>query len=249
MSLNREAIKNDFWENGFVKIENFYPIDLIEEIKAQLLRELKANLRSIPNSDKKFRDEKIEFITEVQRNFSPQFEALFQKSDLAKIIEELFGTSGLLHVSELILKRRKIGFAYRDHQDDFYFCVKGHEGINAWTPLDEASEENGGIYYYKGSHRDGLLDHKEVGPKDYSCHDLAQSYEKVNVVANPGDLLLHHCLTIHGSPPNISDKRRIAVSRVYRPQGASPDTGRANLRRKQDISTVLKYKWGEESKS
>lgn len=240
-----ENIKKTFWENGFVKIENFYPFELIEEINYQLLRELKSNLRSISNADKKFRDEKIEFITELHKNFSSDFEALFKKSELSNIMQELFGSPAHLHVSELILKRKKIGFAYRDHQDDFYFCVKGHEAINAWTPLDSVSEENGGIHYYKGSHKGGLLEHQEVGPKDYSCHDLAKSFEKVKVTAKPGDLLLHHCLTIHGSPPNKSDKRRIAISRVYRPESASSDVGRANLRRKQDVSTVLKYKWEE----
>lgn len=235
-----QSYKNKFWNDGFIKIPSFLNEGEVVEIRKGLLKEIKNNLRKVPDSAKKYRESKIEFITNIDKYFSSDFNALLKTTRFENIVQELLGTEGELHISEVILKRPKVGLGYHVHQDDFYFCVEGHEALNVWIPLNEVSPNNGGIYYFKGSHKQGLLNHQIVGPRDYSCIEQVKDLEKVEIYAMPGDIVIHHCLTAHGSSPNISSHRRTAISRIYKSKSAGSDQSRAILRAKQDIASIFK---------
>ena len=45
------------------------------------------------------------------------------------------------------------------HQDNFYWCTRKGSGITIWIALNNSSKKNGGIFYFKGSHKMGLLEH------------------------------------------------------------------------------------------
>ena len=116
-------------------------------------------------------------------------------------------------------KAPKIGSETPAHQDGFYFTLEPNEALTIWLPLDCADEENGCIRYVPASHKRGVLPHGRgesfgfsMGLLNYTNEDRAAEVA-INVV--PGDLIVHHSLTIHRADPNPSYRRRWAMGLVY----------------------------------
>ena len=123
------------------------------------------------------------------------------------------------------------------HQDLPYFLVGSGDVAVCWVPVDKVTKENGAMRYVRGSHkwgkmfkpsdfitdtgvfpeRDGI-DHSDLealGPIDPDGEDI------VTFDAEPGDVIVHHWATIHGSAGNVSaTARRRAASIRYACEGA-----------------------------
>ncbi len=122
------------------------------------------------------------------------------------------------------------------HQDKPYFLVGGADMAVCWVPVDEVTIENGAMGYVRGSHLWGrtfkpsdfvtdtgtfpevegvdLSGLEELGPVNADTHDL------VFFDAGPGDVIVHHWATVHGSAGNVSaTRRRRAASVRYAPDG------------------------------
>jgi len=99
--------------------------------------------------------------------------------------------------------------------------------ITVWIAITEATEENGCLLVAPGSHRRGLAEHLHDPKANYSgqaIRDEEVGAERVALVADPGDVVLLHKLTMHASLPNLSDSVRWSVDLRYQPTGQA--TGR-----------------------
>ena len=105
------------------------------------------------------------------------------------------------------------------HQDGPYFAIRGDQCCSIWIALDPVTRENGAVEYVRGSHRwgkfyepagftnDGRLKNPDLekapdvdaerGRYDIACWDM-----------QPGDVTVHHVLTLHGAPGNVSATQR-----------------------------------------
>ena len=112
-----------------------------------------------------------------------------------------------------------------------------------WLALDSVDESNGCIRYVSGSHRKGLRAHARTsvlgfsqgitkfGPEDRSAEVL--------VPAQPGDLLVHHSLTIHRAGGNPTERHRRSLGLVYYAQRARQDVERLAAYQKQLDAELL----------
>lgn len=94
------------------------------------------------------------------------------------------------------------------------------------------------IFFFKGSHRKGILKHKtaeQAGNLLTSNQEIPTSlFDLSKAVAcslEPGQMSLHHGLTVHGSEPNLSNRRRCGYVIRYvgtnsRPNENDPDRPR-----------------------
>ena len=109
------------------------------------------------------------------------------------------------------------------HQDYSYWTrTKPMQHLTCWTGLDDASRENGCLYYIPGSHRWNLLDKIELagdmdGIQAHLTPDQQRQYDnKVAVEMPAGYGTFHHPLMMHGSYENRSDRsRRAFVLNVF----------------------------------
>ena len=118
------------------------------------------------------------------------------------------------------------------HQDYHYWqCSDASNMLTAWIALVDVDEENGCVEMVAGSHKWGLL-----GASDFFSQDLdalGKQMEEVSgqpFVTRPlnlkaGQVSFHHCLTIHGSRPNISDRDRVSMVCHMMPDGARYQAG------------------------
>lgn len=105
------------------------------------------------------------------------------------------------------------------HQDLPYWPIRGQQIISIWIGFDPVSEEAGAVQYIKGSHRWG----KFYAPATFGSNSsFAQIYrdagleempdpaqlirenEMLHWDLAPGDVVVHHPLTLHYSPGNLT---------------------------------------------
>ena len=112
------------------------------------------------------------------------------------------------------------------HQDLSYFHLGGDTGCVFWIPLDEVRAGGGRLGYVPGSHRWGQIYKPNVfvselafpgseGPDLPSIDGNPEAYGVQYIDADPGDVIVHHFLTIHGAEGNRSGNQRRAISLRY----------------------------------
>jgi phytanoyl-CoA hydroxylase len=114
------------------------------------------------------------------------------------------------------------------HQDGFYFHLQPCEALTLWLALDDVDEENGCIRYVRGSHQQGMRHHRRTEVLGFSqgIADFGTESDIANEVAacvSPGDLIVHHALTIHRADANRSPRPRRALGFVYFSAAAQVD--------------------------
>jgi phytanoyl-CoA hydroxylase len=98
--------------------------------------------------------------------------------------------------------------------------------VTMWLAMDHVNEENGCVRYVRGSHKRGVRPHGASGTLGFSqtMLDFPNADDKENEVyftLKPGDLLVHHALTIHWADGNQSpDRTRKALGFIYFSQRA-----------------------------
>lgn len=109
------------------------------------------------------------------------------------------------------------------HQDYSYWTrTKPMQHLTCWTGLDDATIDNGCLYYIPGSHRWPLLEKIDLaGDMDsiqqYLTPDQQKQYDqKVAIEMPAGYGAFHHPLMMHGSYANRSERsRRAFVLNVF----------------------------------
>lgn len=119
------------------------------------------------------------------------------------------------------------------HQDRQYwrYWQEGSEVFTAWIAVGEVGTDSGPMNFVPGSHRWGL-----VGEGDFFGTDRAAQRDKVRVPAGEtwseapallaaGAASFHHCLTYHGSGPNLSAQPRRSFALHLCTEKAQPIPG------------------------
>jgi ectoine hydroxylase-related dioxygenase (phytanoyl-CoA dioxygenase family) len=106
------------------------------------------------------------------------------------------------------------------HQDLTHFNVHhSFTVVTAWVALDNAPLDSGCLHFIPGSHLEGPVKH--VFGRDYQIPDV--EVRRTGQVAAPvekGSCVLLNALIHHGSPPNRSSARRLALQLTFKPANA-----------------------------
>ena len=128
---------------------------------------------------------------------------------LRDILHDLFGEEPLAAQSMMYFKPPGArGQAL--HQDNFYLQVSPGTCLAAWVPLDDADEENGGLFVVPGSHVGKIqCPHVADLTKSFTTEevDVPEGATPVAVELRRGDVLFFNGSLIHGSYPNTSSTR------------------------------------------
>lgn len=116
------------------------------------------------------------------------------------------------------------------HQDQPYSSLTGSQVLRLWVPLDTVDRHNGAVHYLLGSHRGPVYRARSFrdGNPVAAAYDAADQFEPLPDFANeyrrhpwligecePGDVILHHPRTVHGSPANVAQTPRRATTLIY----------------------------------
>lgn len=146
---------------------------------------------------------------------------------ICQTVSELIGTDTLrVWHDQVQYKPPKIGGPTEWHQDHPYWpVIQPADLVSAWVALDDADVENGCMHIVPGSHLWGPHKGGTLGTDRVHftpTPDLSQlppdiSIDIVPVPVKKGEVMFHHCLTWHGTPPNRSERGRPAIAVHYMP--------------------------------
>ena len=137
-------------------------------------------------------------------------------------IEGVLGPDVMLYSVEFLIKEPRTKAVVTMHQDLTYWGMGEIDGLTtAWLALSPATRESGCMDVVRASHKNPILPHEDTFDGDNLLSrgqeirgDVAEK-DKVSMELQPGEISLHHGLTIHGSGPNVSNDRRIGVVLRY----------------------------------
>jgi len=213
-----------FQQDGFVCVPQFLDRETQRDLLDHVQRFIDDVVPVMP-SDQVFYEDKRDPLTLKQiqhlETHDPWFRGLFTDSPFAAIAESMLGTSCIPVNLQYFNKPPKTSHPTPPHQDGFYFMITPCNAVTMWLALDEVDEQNGCVRYVRGSHRTGLLPHTQTstlgfsqGIKDYG--DLQTIDQETPTRVFPGDLLIHHAMTIHRADANHSaDRQRRALGFIY----------------------------------
>lgn len=218
-SLLTSAQIDSYWTDGFIVIDDLFSPDEVEQYReAEGSSEIQSEL------NRRGIEEKIVHLLEITR-FHPAFLELARSRKIVDRITPLLGPDIQLQHSKLATKPTKPGAgAFGWHQDYPYYPHTNTSLLSVFVYLDDATPENGCMSMVRGSHKLGPLNHSDKeGYFSGVCQETEHWREKSNVVEvtpKAGSISIHHCLTLHGSPPNLSGRPRRGLVFSYRADDA-----------------------------
>lgn len=210
---NLQELKSIYDNLGWVKVESLFLIDEVEEIISQIEKFYNTNKDKFLKHEVNYSNGAINSIHCLHLYNDPFFLSLSKNKRVVDIVSTLLNDSPDWRGAEAFLKPAMEGLKSPMHQDDFYWCVEGHNALTLWLALDEVSSENGGVEYINETHKLGLIEHVPSyapGSSQTVAPHLLENIKGDHVipVLKRGDALIHHALTLHGSSDNKSKKSR-----------------------------------------
>jgi non-haem Fe2+, alpha-ketoglutarate-dependent halogenase len=109
------------------------------------------------------------------------------------------------------------------HQDASYWPLTPSKTVTVWLAIDDADVENGAMEVIPKSHLHGQIPFEKSTAEDknvlnQSVRDLS-TFDDVPVAfeMKAGQISLHTDLLLHGSKPNLSDRRRCGLTMRFVP--------------------------------
>jgi ectoine hydroxylase-related dioxygenase (phytanoyl-CoA dioxygenase family) len=143
---------------------------------------------------------------------------------LGRMLWQLEGGEGLRVWHDQALIKEPFGNPTGWHLDNPYWSFFSRHSISVWIALEDATLENGCMWFSPASQKLAGYDNSGIGP---NLGDLFKLYPKmgeidpVPVPMKAGDCSFHNGLTAHGAGANMTRKRRIAMTCAYMPIGST----------------------------
>ena len=241
-------ILESFDTDGFVALRRFFAGDELAEITSRVDRFIRDVVPRLPPGDA-FYEQKgdVETLKQIKgiEQHDRWFKDLFESGHFRDLAELVLRGPVVPKNLQYFNKPPGIGLPTPPHQDGYYFMLDPCQAVTMWFSLDAVDEENGCVRYVRGSHRTGLREHRRTQTLGFSqgiagfptAADLAH---EVAVPAEPGDLLVHHALTVHRAEGNRSTRRsRRALGLVYYGEQARQDVA-AHAAYQQQLAADMK---------
>lgn len=242
--------KEKFGKEGFLVIRGFYTPEETKELNVQIDQYVIDQLPQLP-IDAAFYEVKgkPETIMRLGRmgDYDRYFWGLLASNRFSRLAGHLLNGEAVPNNIQWFNKPARTGKMTPPHQDGFYFMLEPNEALTMWLALDTADEENGCMRFIPRSHRQSMRPHQQSNVLGFSQgisnFGGADFNLEVPIRVMPGDLVIHHCLTIHRADANSSERSRRALGLIYYAKNSRVDTKGA-----AEYQKILMEKWKKEGK-
>jgi phytanoyl-CoA hydroxylase len=232
LSNNPEFLKQEFDRCGYVVIPGFLSLDEVCELRRETERYILEVVPNTPGNDVYFevkgQKDTLKQLVRMSQ-YDRYFEKLLESDRFTKLADLLLGKA----VGKNVLWFNKpdgVSLPTPPHQDGYYFMLEPNAALTMWLALDSVNELSGCVRYVSGSQLNGLRPHESTTTLGFSQsirdYGVADAQNEVAISAEPGDLLVHHSLTIHRADANRSSSARRALALIYYSRSAKEDVER-----------------------
>ena len=162
----------------------------------------------------------------------PKMVRLVKDPRILNIARDILGQDIIVYGSQILFKKPGTVYAkeaYMPHQDNAYHLVVRGASASFMLALEDANENNGGLFVYPGSHEEDILPYtpKETDPlkKGKEILNVPDKYQKIFLSFKRGSVYVQHDNLIHGSVENKSDVWRPIVDILFTRKGYSYHMG------------------------
>ncbi len=217
-----------YQENGYIVIENFLtPEELdfwrksVDEAVAQRADRKLADGR-MREGDSYY--DKV-FIQRINLwNDHEGMRKLMLDPRLGKMATQLAGVDGIRIWHDQALIKQPWGNPTGWHLDNPYWSFSSRQSISIWVALDDATLENGCLYFIPGSYKTATWDNVGIGKNIGDLFKHYTEWGKMKAVSAPmkaGSCSFHNGLTAHGALANMTPGFRRAMTCAYMPDGST----------------------------
>jgi phytanoyl-CoA hydroxylase len=221
--------KIDFDRDGFVVLREFFSRYEVDEICQRIDRYICNVAPTLPPGEVMYEDKDnpatLKQLPHIAEH-DDHFRDMLQLGKMVALAEMLLGHPVVGKELEWFNKVPNHSRETPPHQDGYYFMIEPQEALTMWIALDDVDEENGCLRYVRGSHLRQLRPH-------------GRSEILGLILARPGDVLVHHSLTIHRAAPNSSmTRQRRSLGMIYYSSRAKQDVLRLEGYQRQLIDEL-----------
>jgi phytanoyl-CoA hydroxylase len=153
----------------------------------------------------------------AMHDLDPVFDRFSRSPELAKAAEGLGFEDPAIIQSMYIFKPPRIGGEVVCHQDSTFIYTEPESCIGFWFALEDATVENGCMYFIPGGHKMNLKQRNyRIGKNELTTEifdpEPWPEHLKLPAEASAGTLVIFHGRAPHMSGPNPSDKSRHAYT-------------------------------------
>jgi phytanoyl-CoA hydroxylase len=234
-----EEEKRTYADNGFVVVEDFLDPDELEDWR-----------QTVDHAVAERGDDRLAFdvggeegtsLTERSQEERDYYDRVFKQRNnlwqtdvgikrlmlqegLGKYVTDMAGIKGVRIWHDQALIKEPYGNPTAFHLDVPYWSFRSPDAITIWVALDDATLENGCLYYVPGSHLAHKYDNVGISKELGALFEVYSEWADVAPVPCPvraGGALLHNGLTFHGAGANMTPGTRRAMTCAYMPEGST----------------------------
>jgi ectoine hydroxylase-related dioxygenase (phytanoyl-CoA dioxygenase family) len=216
MPIITESQRAALDEDGYFILENVFTKEEMDKLARLIEAHQRRHEEAIAakgGTQGISRANEITFTSHLAQN-DDAIRAFVLRPEFVAITTEILGPDVDLYWNQSVFKSPEGQKQFPWHQDDGYTPVTPSPYLTLWLALNDATPENGCISVMPGSHRRGLLPHKQsdIG---LVCHDAEDPDQGVLVPVKAGSLAVFWSLTMHKSGANLSSGPRKAFVIQY----------------------------------
>ncbi len=222
--MNKYSKNKTYFDNhGFCIINSFLTRRELNQLNNKVKNFIKNKSKNLKGRNINLtKNKKPNTLHDIDK-FDKYFKRFAMKKKNIQLAKFFLNSNPEFRKCEIFAKPAQTGMASPFHQDNYLWAIKNNNGITFWIALEKSNKKNGGLQYLSSSHKLGLLKHEnsfmpgtsqKIGSSLYK--KKLSKLKKITPELKPGDMLIHHCLTVHGSNKNNSTKSRRGFTIQYK---------------------------------
>jgi ectoine hydroxylase-related dioxygenase (phytanoyl-CoA dioxygenase family) len=222
-----DAQHRQFQEDGFFVLENVFTKAEMDELTERIeafQRRHEERMRAHGHAEGISRAGEISFTDHLAEQ-DPDIRAFCTRPEFVAITTQVLAPDIDLYWNQSVFKAPEGDKEFPWHQDSGYIPVDPIVYLTLWLALNDATPENGCISVIPGSHKRGIVPHRD-SPIGKVCHDANDPDQGIMVPVRAGSMAVFSSLTFHKSGVNRSKGTRKAYVIQYAQTGLRHrDTG------------------------
>jgi ectoine hydroxylase-related dioxygenase (phytanoyl-CoA dioxygenase family) len=150
---------------------------------------------------------------------------LFLGPELGQMVCRLAGVDGMRVWHDQTLQKMPWGNPTAWHLDNPFWSFYSRNSISIWIALDDATVENGCMYYLPGTHKQAEFERSvPIGASMGKLFKAYPEWKEIKPIVGTmkrGDCGFHNGLTAHGAGANMTPGYRRAMTCAYMPEGST----------------------------
>jgi len=240
----------DFYrENGFIVLHDFLTPEELETWREAVDGAVRrrGERRQLHHKDNKYKGTYYDYIFVQRVNLwmdSPEVRRLILDPRLGKLAAELAGVDGMRIWHDQALIKQPWANPTGWHLDNPKWSYSSRDTLSIWVALDDATLQNGCLYFLPGSHKTADYDDVQIGE---NIGDIFRVYpqwqETMSAPAEmkAGSCSFHNGLIAHGAGANMTPGWRRAMTCGFMPEGCTFN-GKQNILTDEQFAS---YKIGD----